>query len=293
METTKIKSIIIETTVNAPIDKVWERWTKPEHILHWNNASDDWFTPWSENDLRVGGKFTSRMEARDGSFGFNFGGIYTSVKTNDHIMYTMDDNRKVQVVFKSQGNSTHITETFEPESENSPEMQRDGWQSILDNFKKYVENSGNREILHFDININAPVKVVFNRMFEDKYWRLWTAEFSPTSHYKGSWEKGSKILFLGDDAEGNIGGMVSRIRENIPDKFVSIEHLGFVKDGEEITSGPQVEDWAGVLENYSFADHQGHTLLTVTIDSNQEFKPYFQETWPKALKKLKSLCETN
>jgi len=130
-------------------------------------------------------------------------------------------------------------------------------------------------------------------MFEDKYWRLWTAEFSPTSHYKGSWEKGSKILFLGNDPEGQMVGMVSRIRENIPDKFVSIEHLGFVKDGEEITSGPQVEDWAGVLENYSFADHQGNTLLTVSMDSNQEFKPYFQETWPKALKKLKSLCETN
>lgn len=293
METTKIKPITIETTINASIEKVWERWTKPEHIIHWNNASDDWFTPWSENDLRAGGRFKSRMEARDGSIGFEFGGVYSSVKTNELIASTLEDDRKVQVVFKSQGNSTRISETFEPESENSPEMQRAGWQSILNNFKKYVEKHGDWDILHFEININAPVKVVFNKMFDDKIWRLWTAEFSPTSHYKGIWEKGSKILFLGDDPDGNMGGMVSRIRENIPEKFVSIEHLGIIKDGLEITGGPEVEDWAGVLENYTFTGHQDHTLLSVTLDSNQEFKSYFQETWPKALKKLKSLCETN
>jgi hypothetical protein len=115
--------------------------------------------------------------------------------------------------------------------------------------------------------------------------------FDPTSRFKGSWEKNSKILFLGTDKDGNSAGMVSRIRENIPGRFLSIEHCGIVRDGKEITSGPEAEAWAGFLENYSFTSVNGKTLLSVSLDSSQEFKSYFSETWPLALKKLKSLSE--
>ncbi|MGB7068216.1 MAG: SRPBCC family protein [Pyrinomonadaceae bacterium] len=134
-------AITIENTVNAPVEAVWNFWTKPEHITKWNSASDDWHTPIAENDLRVGGKFLSRMEARDGSFGFDFAGVYTEVITNELIDYTMSDDRQVRVAFETAGNSTKIVSTFEPESENSIEMQRDGWQAILDNFKKYAESN--------------------------------------------------------------------------------------------------------------------------------------------------------
>jgi len=139
METAQSTRITIETTVKAPVEKVWKFWTSPEHITKWNNASDDWHTPFAENDLRVGGKFLSRMEARDGSFGFDFGGVYDVVKENERIEYTIGDGRKVEVSFTSNGKETRVVETFEAESMNPIEMQRGGWQAILNNFKKYVE----------------------------------------------------------------------------------------------------------------------------------------------------------
>ena len=131
--------ITVETLVNSPVAKVWELWTSPVHITHWNHASDDWFTPWAENDLQVGGKFRSRMEAKDGSFGFDFEGIYDVVEENQLIEYSCGDGRKVRIEFKEEGGSTHVTESFEAESINPVELQRGGWQAIMDNFKKYAE----------------------------------------------------------------------------------------------------------------------------------------------------------
>ncbi len=131
--------ITVETVVNAPVEKIWEYWSKPEHITQWCRASPEWHTPRAENDLRVGGNFSSRMEAKDGSMGFDFSGAYDEVKTNELIAYTMGDGRKATIIFSSDGNTTKITETFEAEDENPVEMQKGGWQAILDNFKKYVE----------------------------------------------------------------------------------------------------------------------------------------------------------
>ena len=136
---TATKTITVQAVVNAPLEKTWTLWTESAHIKLWNNASPDWHTPSAENDIRTGGKFNIRMEAKDGSFGFDFGGVYDEVKVNSLISYTMGDGRKVKVTFEKQGNETKIIEVFEPESENSVDMQRDGWQAILDNFKKYAE----------------------------------------------------------------------------------------------------------------------------------------------------------
>lgn len=132
--------ITVETTVNAPIDTVWRCWTEPDHIMQWNAASDDWHTPSATNDLREGGEFVARMEAKDGSVGFDFGGTYTKVIDRRQIDYTMSDGRAVSITFDEQDGKTIVTETFDAESENPVEMQRDGWQSILDNFKQYVES---------------------------------------------------------------------------------------------------------------------------------------------------------
>lgn len=134
-------TITVESMVNAPVEKVWQYWSMPEHITKWCAASDDWHTPRAENDLRVGGKFLSRMEAKDGSFGFDFGGVYDEVETNKVIAYTIGDGRKVKITFTSQGSTTKVVETFEAEDQNPIEMQRGGWQAILDNFKKYTEAS--------------------------------------------------------------------------------------------------------------------------------------------------------
>jgi uncharacterized protein YndB with AHSA1/START domain len=139
METSK--KIIVETTVQAPVEKVWEYWTEPTHITKWNTASEEWHTPFAENDLQVGGKFLSRMEAKDGSFGFDFGGVYDDVRLNEGIAYTLEDGRKVNISFIRQGDETKVIETFDAENSNPIEMQEAGWQAILDNFKKYVNNS--------------------------------------------------------------------------------------------------------------------------------------------------------
>ena len=139
MDTDEKTNITIETTVNAPVEKVWEYWSKPEHITKWCSATDEWHTPRADNDLRVGGSFSSRMEAKDGSMGFDFGGVYDAVEENKNIEYTMADGRKVKIDFTSSGNETSIVESFDAESTNPVEMQRAGWQAILDNFKKYTE----------------------------------------------------------------------------------------------------------------------------------------------------------
>lgn len=141
METQEKTVVTIENTINAPVEKVWEYWSKPEHIIKWNSASEDWHTPHAENDLREGGKFVSRMEAKDGSMGFDFGGVYDVVRKNEYIEYTMGDNRKVKNNFTAQGNKTKVVVNFEAETENPVEMQKGGWQAILDSFKKYVENN--------------------------------------------------------------------------------------------------------------------------------------------------------
>jgi len=140
--TTSIKKILtVEAIINAPLEKVWQYWTMPEHITQWNNASPDWHTPSAENDLRVGGKFLSRMEAKDGSVGFDFWGIYDMIKENDSIAYTLGDDRKVHITFIPIGKGTKLVEMFEPEAENTLELQQNGWQAILDNFKSYVESN--------------------------------------------------------------------------------------------------------------------------------------------------------
>lgn len=134
------ETITVESTVKAPIEKVWKSWTESSHIMNWNHASDDWHTPTAENDLQVGGKFLYRMEAKDGSFGFDFWGIYDKVKEHESIEYTMGDGRKAWITFSGWGNEIKVTETVEAESENSLDLQKTGWQAILDNFKKYTES---------------------------------------------------------------------------------------------------------------------------------------------------------
>ena len=141
METSTKTAITITAAIKAPIEKVWICWTEPQHITKWNQASDDWHTPYAENDLRVGGKFKSTMAAKDGSFSFDFEGVYSKVDKHKAIDYTIGDGRKVAILFSGNEKETHVTSTFDAESVNSIEMQRGGWQAILNSFKKYVENN--------------------------------------------------------------------------------------------------------------------------------------------------------
>ena len=148
--------------------------------------------------------------------------------------------------------------------------------------------------LQYKKDINASAEKVYNTMLGIKNietYEQWTAEFNPTSTYEGNWEKGSKIYFIGTDENGKKGGMVSEIAENIPFSFVSIRHFGILDGDNEITQGPEVEKWAGGLENYSFQETNGVTTVTIETDITEDYLDYFNSTWPRALNKLKELAE--
>ena len=133
--------ITVQTTIQASLDKIWNYWTLPEHITQWCYASDEWHAPKAENDLKEGGEFSTTMAAKDGSMSFDFGGTYNTVENKKRIEYVMGDGRKVIVVFETKDGAVVITESFDPESTHPEEMQQQGWQEILNNFKKYVENN--------------------------------------------------------------------------------------------------------------------------------------------------------
>lgn len=148
--------------------------------------------------------------------------------------------------------------------------------------------------LQFNITINAPVSRVYDLMLginNKSTYEQWTSMFNPTSTYEGSWSKGNKILFVGVDEKGEKGGMVSRIAENIPNQFVSIQHYGLFKADKEITEGPEVEKWVNGFENYSFEENNGTTTVTVDLDITEDFLDYMKQAYPKALVKLKEICE--
>jgi uncharacterized protein YndB with AHSA1/START domain len=145
--------------------------------------------------------------------------------------------------------------------------------------------------LQFSIIINAPKTRVWNTMLGQDSFRAWTEVFMPGSHYVGDWNEGSKILFLAPTETGLMSGMVSRIKENRLHEYISIEHLGVVQDGKEDTSSEAVKAWAGAHENYTFKETNGRTTVFVDTDTADEFREMFQDTWPKALRKLKDLAE--
>ncbi len=148
--------------------------------------------------------------------------------------------------------------------------------------------------LQFKTTIKAPVNKVYDTMLglsNKNSYEQWTALFNPTSSYEGNWNKGSKIYFVGVDEHGEKGGMVSEIADNIPNRFVSIRHYGLLKGTEEITTGPNVEKWANGRENYTFEEINGTTTVTVDLDTAEDFEDYMNESYPKALAKLKEICE--
>ena len=148
--------------------------------------------------------------------------------------------------------------------------------------------------LQFKVSINAPVTKIYDIMLginSKSTYEQWTSLFNPTSTYEGSWDKGNKILFVGVDEKGEKGGMVSKIIENIPNQFVSIQHYGLLKADKEITEGPEVEKWANGFENYTFEESNETTTVTVDLDTTEDLLGFMNQTYPKALDKLKELCE--
>lgn len=145
--------------------------------------------------------------------------------------------------------------------------------------------------LQFSIQIHCSAQHAHKVMLDKETYRQWTKEFDPSSDFEGSWDKGSRILFTAMNQEGKKEGMIARIKENEPGRFVSIEHLGMLQNDIEITEGPEVEGWAGALENYTFSEENGVTTIVVEVDTDDKYVDYFGKTWPSALNRLKELCE--
>lgn len=145
--------------------------------------------------------------------------------------------------------------------------------------------------MSYSVTIDCPVDKVYETMLDEAHYRKWTSVFNPASRYEGSWEEGSLMRFYGEDENGNTGGMLSKIRQNLPNRYISIEHLGLIENGKEITEGEQVEAFAGALENYRLMEKDGGTELIVEFDTHENWKDYFSTTWPAALQQLKQVCE--
>ena len=281
------ESITIETTIDAPIEKVWQLWNDPNHIKQWNAASDDWHTTKSSVDVRVGGKFSSTMAAKDGSMSFDFAGVYTAVSKNQLIEQKLEDGRKLRVAFSSENGKTKVVETFEAESENSVEMQRAGWQAILDNFKKHVERLNKYEQLNFSITINAPKKKVWDTMLGTQTYKDWTSAAWPGSYYEGEWKEGETLFFFGPDKSGT----KTRLVEHRPYVYTKAEHIACLDKGKEDTESEIAKIWIGSTESYAFFEKDGRTTLDVTMHVTSGWADMFKKDWPNAMNKLKEICE--
>ncbi|MFZ5428592.1 MAG: SRPBCC domain-containing protein [Bacteroidota bacterium] len=288
MDLKEKKVITVTAGVSAPVDKVWKFWTLPIHIQQWNHASPDWHCPHAENDLREGGRFRYTMAARDGSVSFDFTGGYQKVVENKSIEYIIDDGRLVHIRFEEDGDKTLVTEHFEAEELHSPELQQTGWQAILDNFAEYA-GSRKKTTIRFQVDINAPADKVYQQLIDDQGYREWTAVFNPTSHFVGTWEKDTEMLFVGHDENGVMHGMVSKIRENIPGKTIIMEHLRAYRTGEN--PNVDLDPWSGFFESYHLSEKGPSTVFMVETDTTPDFLDYFLVTWPKALAILKEMCE--
>ncbi len=280
------EKITVAALVAAPVQKVWAAWTTPADIMAWNAASPDWHCPASTNDLRAGGSFSATMAARDGSFSFDFGGVYDEVDLHKKIAYTMADGRRCEVFFVEKDGATEVTEIFDPETENPPEMQKAGWQAILDNFKTHVESKPSvKKRLRFTLTIAAPRERVWQILWSDATYPKWTSAFSEGSRAESDWQLGSKVHFLA--AEG--GGMIARIAEKIEDETMVFEHLGEIKkDGSEVYD----QSWSGAQESYFLTDAKwGGTDLRVELDTIEDWEDYMKETFPKALNLVRELSQ--
>ncbi|MEO7100254.1 MAG: SRPBCC domain-containing protein [Luteolibacter sp.] len=221
------ESITIEARVKAPVEKVWQFWTEPRHIIRWCAASEDWHTPRAEMDLRVGGKFTQRMEAKDGSFGFDFGGIYDAVIPNELLEYSLEDGRKVKVGFAREDDETIVTETFDAETENPVEMQRNGWQSILDHFKTYAEWTAQpqRELVGSRV-IDAPIALVWQAWTDPKHLAKWWGPngfFSTFSDFELRENGPSRFVMHGPDGTNYDNALV--YAEIVPPRKIVLDHV--------------------------------------------------------------------
>jgi uncharacterized protein YndB with AHSA1/START domain len=281
MSQTLNNTITVQVTVKSPISKVWKCYTLPQHITGWNFASDDWQCSKSKNDLRVGGTFSSRMEAKDGSVGFDFGGFYTTIIDHELIQYTMgtpeNPDRNAEVKFERLSEyETLVTVSFEPENENPREMQQDGWQSILNNFKNYTESTSSYETI-----IKAHVGKVWNTITTSEEWEHYMNNMKIVS----DWKVGESIVFTCYNPDGSV--MLWNDREMIWRGVIA----------EKVTNSRFVVDYDGSAgikkETYEIEkiDEQTTKVTFIQVANDPETASGYDEGNKETLKLLKDYLE--
>lgn len=299
-----------EIVINKPQKEVFE------YIRYVKNQDN--FGVWQLSDLNM----TKTAEGTDGTVGFRYSWDSETLGKGAQVITRIVENERMEsdlffYDFGDEPNKSYITVGEKSPNETlvkwgisgkSPypfnlmnlfmNMDKD-FDKGLRNLKEIVEKQPSptaaaRKRVQFKTEIKAPAEKVYRTMLglDDKTtYEHWTSLFHPGSTFEGTWEKGSKILFIGTDENGKKGGMIAEIVENNPNKFVSIRSTGILDGDKEITSGEQVEQWTGGLENYTFEENNGITILTVDIDVVESYADYFNQNYPKALQKLKEVCE--
>jgi uncharacterized protein YndB with AHSA1/START domain len=293
-----MSKIVIHQIFAATPSQVFESCLDSEDNKRWNTAGFGWSTGEVQIDPKVGGRWFAEYKSPDGKDDFVFEGVFTEIIENQKISYKMPkdmgefevDERKAEVLFEEfEKGKTQVTITFDAEDLNSIEMQKQGWQAILDNFKTFLERKINPENarLILDIDINASPQKVWKTLLEKESYNIWAATFSPGSHYQGEIKYDNKVQFLGPDQSG----LISLVKVCIPEFQVSFEHLGGFKDGKEDPDSPMFLPWKGNRETYTLKSKNEITNLSIYQEMSKTEIEYFEEMWAKALEVIKKIAE--
>lgn len=294
-----MSKITINKTINASVNHVWQAYLDPEDNKRWNTAGFGWTVGETHFDPRVGGKFEAEYKSPDGKNDFMLEGTFVEIIENQKIIYEMPQNemdkakRVVEINFESVGNDstsqTNFTVTFDAEDMNTLDRQKQGWNAILENFKKFVERKSNpkNQALQKSIKIKSSPHKVWKVLTNKEKYKLWTAPFTDGSYYEGEMQYLNKIYFLSPD---NIG-LVSEVKVCIPDFQLSFEHLGTVKDGVEDLDSVEFGSWKGARETYTLSFNDGITTLDIYQDMSAKENQFFDSKWDTALEIIKQIAQ--
>ncbi len=273
--------ITIQTIVSADKKKVWDYYTEPKHIVNWNFASDNWCCPGAENDLRIGGKYKARMEAKDKSVGFDFEAVYNEIVEGEKFTYTMEDGREVNGSFEDLDGKTKVTIIFDAEKENSEEMQKDGWQSILNQFKSYVEKQQKEIIAKASVNVDASPSQVWEALTNSER----VKQYMFGAEVISTWKEGTPIKWKGE-WKGKTFEDKGKILKIESEQLLKYTHFSPLTGKEDKT-----ENYHTVTIRLNAEDNQTNITLTQEGNGTEQEKEHSEKNWQMMLENLKKIVE--
>lgn len=275
-----MSKITIGVQIEKQVDIVWSYWTKAAHIKHWYFASEDWWVPWVEQQFEVGHKFIYRMASKDGKMGFDFTGRYTDIKANESITYVLEDDREVITTFEVIDDTVYLKQVFETEDDSSAEMQKQGWQAILNQFKGYTESDWIRFTLQK--HMETTPEVVYHYLTDNDKYMSWAHVFSDDSKFYGDWVEGGEITFV-DHRES---GTVALVENIIPNELIHMKHIKLLKGDSLDETSDEALIWIGTLERYELHKSEDGVLVDVMIECHESYVGFIRDSWIEALNEI-------